>query len=500
MKYGHRLSVTIQGYDDKGRGTTSVGFDAAGKQVDAGQGIRDAEIVVPFTCRGDSVEASFVKRDYGDKVCLLESLTTPGPDRVAAACPHAGKCGGCLWQHISYPAQTAEKERGVREVFRKLELEDRLLPIRPAGGQLGYRNRMDYCVGWNGEIGLKEYGSWNKYVDVRTCLLMSPDPSPILQIIRDWMKEFDLQPWDAKYHSGDMRYVVIRDGKNTAQRLMVVVVHDAKRITAEARTALVERLDPERAAVKQPWLPTTLLIGEQPKITDLSQAETFETVFGLPYLEELTNGVRYRIYPNSFFQTNSDMAAELQTEVLKNIVHKVHKVAGSSSDRTTDSDIPYEPDELDEHSTLLDLYCGLGFFGIAAAKQNPKLIVKGYELDENAIKLASQNAELNAVADRCEFFACKAEDLSWRDEQADTLILDPPRSGLHPKVIKTLMDPNTSLKPETIIYVSCNYHRLPEELPSFFPNYDITSIQPLDLFPQTRHVEVVVVMKRKTSE
>ncbi|MDD2785494.1 MAG: 23S rRNA (uracil(1939)-C(5))-methyltransferase RlmD [Patescibacteria group bacterium] len=477
MKFGHKINLKIESYDEKGRGVGEI-------EIVPGE-IRP--IVVPLSAKGDELEATFVKRDYGVKICKLDKIVKAGPDRVDAVCQHAGTCGGCLWQHLKYEAQLTEKERGIRELFASLGLESALKSIIPADETLGYRNRMDYCIGWNGEIGLKEYGSWNKYVDVRECLLLRGPSGPAdnaenndvgrtLQIVREFMSEFDLQPWDAKFHTGDMRYVVIRDGQNTKQRMTILVVKDASRINDRARKYLIDKLESHC---------TSLLIGELTVPTDISFAERFETLIGEPWLEENVNDITYRIHPNSFFQTNSAMAAKLQTVVL-NELFDIQR-SGHSAQRTFDIRV------------LLDLYCGLGFFGIAAAKSDKDLKVWGYELDEEAIKLASQNAELNKVVERCNFFSGKAEDLSWKDVQADAVIIDPPRSGLHPKVIKTLLNDTERTLPSTIIYVSCNYHRLKDELPAFLQNYEVTSIQPLDLFPQTPHVEVVVTLRLKTN-
>ncbi len=447
--------MKIEGYDEKGRGLGQI--EILPNEI--------RQVVTPFTAQGDEVEATFVKREYGLKICQLDKVIQPGPDRVAAPCPHAGVCGGCLWQHLDYRAQLKEKERGVRELFAQLNLDDKIKPIIPADETLGYRNRMDYCVGWNSEIGLKEYGSWNRYVDIKECLLLKPGVKDILQIVRDLMKQFDLQPWDAKFHKGDIRYVVIRDGQNTQQRMINLVIQDASRINQEARQFLSDKLKP---------FCTTLLLGQLSKPTDLSLAESFETLLGNEWLEEKVNDITYQIHPNSFFQTNSAMAAHLQQVVLNELQDTKYKI-----------------------QSLLDLYCGLGFFGIAAAKQQKKLEVHGYELDEEAIKLAGRNADLNGVKTQCHFFSGKAEDLSWKDVDAQAVIVDPPRSGLHPRVIKTLLDDSGHLHPSTIIYVSCNYHRLKDELPAFLQKYEIASIQPLDLFPQTPHIEVVVTMIKK---
>ncbi len=476
MRFGHRVQGTIEAYDDKGRGI----FELCGTD---GSTLGAGTAAIPFAAKGDEIIAVFTQRDHGTKICKLESIEKPGPDRVTAPCPHAGICGGCLWQHLKYEAQLGLKRDAINAAFEKAGHDERVESVAPSPVQFHYRNRMDYAVGWNGEIGLKEYGTWSKYVDVKTCLLLDDGAGEILQHVRDWMKECDLQPWDAKYFTGDIRYVVIREGKNTKQRLIVIVVHDATRVSADHRQTLVARLSP---------FCTSLLIGEQNLQTDISLAQKFETLIGEPWLEEIANEIRYRIHPNSFFQTNSLMAAELQKcvrEFLKpNVISS--GVERSSEwneplDSGSNSKIPRRSDF--PRNDILDLYCGLGFFGIYLAKQNPDIRVHGFELDEPAIELAKFNAEKNDVDDRCEFTAGKAEDLSWKEIPADAIILDPPRSGLHPKVLKTVIE----MKPQTIVYVSCNYHRLVEELKQFKSIYRVESVKAFDLFPNTPHVEVV---------
>jgi len=447
MRFGHRITGKIERYDDKGRGVFELDSDKAT--------VGSGTIAVPFTAIGDEVIATFMKRDHGIKIAKLESLTEKGPDRVDAPCPHAGICGGCLWQHLSYDAQVKLKLAMINKAFEDAGHDERVAEVMPAKAQFHHRNRMDYVVGWHGEIGLKEFGQWNRYIDIKTCLLLNDGVGEILQHVREWMAACDLQPWDAKFYTGDVRYVVIREGKNTNERMIIVVVKDAARVTNEHRSQLKLALSP---------LCTSLLLGEQSLITDVSYAQTFETLSGNAWLEETVNDIRYRIHPNSFFQTNTDMATELQNTVAG--------LVGSPA-------------------SLLDLYCGLGFFGIYLASKNASMHVSGFEIDAEAIELAKFNATVNDVADQCEFASGPAEDLSWKDIDADCVILDPPRAGLHPKVLKTILEK----KPKTIVYVSCNYHRLVEELKLFKGIYMVDSVLALDLFPHTPHVEVVTRLR-----
>ena len=232
MKIGHKITAKITGYDSRGRGLAEVEI--------AENAVRDC--VIPFTAIGDEVEATFIRRDHGYKVCRLEKIVNPSSSRVDAPCPHAGSCGGCIWQHLDYDAQLKEKMRGMRDLFCKINIDDKLGQIIPSDEIFAYRNRMDFAVGWNGEIGLKEYGQWNRYVDLSTCLLIQPGAGQILALIRQWMSENDLQPWDVKYHSGDIRYVVFRDGVNSNQRMVIVVVADASRINSNIKEDLANKI------------------------------------------------------------------------------------------------------------------------------------------------------------------------------------------------------------------------------------------------------------------
>jgi tRNA/tmRNA/rRNA uracil-C5-methylase (TrmA/RlmC/RlmD family) len=233
--------------------------------------------------------------------------------------------------------------------------------------------------------------------------------------------------------------------------MISLVVHDLSRVTPHA-SRLVEVFAP---------LCTSLYLAENPEITDVSQGKTLELLHGKEFLTEEVNGVTYTIHPNSFFQTNTDMSGRLQNVVLE-------KLAGAKH--------------------ILDLYCGLGFFGIAAAKRG--MSVYGHELDAPAIELAKVNAEANDVSDKTRWGAGPTERLDWSAEKPDAVIIDPPRAGLHPKAIEALL----ANKPPKIVYVSCNYHRLVDELKKLKEIYRVESLEALDLFPHTPHVEVVATL------
>lgn len=447
MKFGDLIQGTITRFDDKGRGV----FDLERPNAPT------RPVAVPFTTIGDVVEAKFIKRDKGVFVTDLIRVITPGPDRVPSPSPALEQFSGGIWMNIAYDAQVNFKRERINAAFEAAGHDERVENVTPSSVTTHFRNRMDFAVSWDGKIGLKEFGSWSRYRDITEDPLLSDTTPRILDVIRRMIRKDpavpQLIPWNNDAYVGDLRYVVIREGKNTKERTVALIVKDLSRISDDAKEYLRRELDA---------LATGIVIGENPLITDLSIAQTILPLKGDGTFKETVNGTTYRIHLNSFFQTNSVMAATLQDEVAK-------LVLASSP------------------SKVLDLYCGLGFFGINLAQRDKNLNISGFEIDAKAIELAKENAETNGVADRCEFASGPAEDLSWKEVNADVVILDPPRAGLHPRVVKTVLEK----KPPIIVYVSCNYHRLVDELKQFKTAYTVESVQAVDMFPHSPHVEVV---------
>lgn len=436
LKFGDKATFTVTGIDKKGRGTAKVD----GKNA-----------VVPFAVPGESVEATLVKRDSLELRMRLNQVLTPSPARVTPRCKYAGRCGGCAWQQFSYEAQLEMKLGLVNKALATIDTH--VDAVIPAVSLFEYRNRMDYCVGWKGEVGLKEPGRWNAYVDLEECHLLSADAVEAMRRFRVYMKEESVVPWDGKLNTGYARYIVIREGKRTKQRMITIITADG---ALPNRERLIADLTP---------LCTTLYHGINPTITDLSVASRLELLHGVPQLEETIDGKTFSIPPNSFFQTNSEMAEQLILKAREFLSPKAPKV-------------------------LLDLYCGVGLFGICLAGDSERVL--GVELDTDAIAVASKNAERNGVKN-AQFIAAKAEDLLWCEEKPDTVIVDPPRAGLHPKVSETLL----ALAPERILYVSCNYESFARDFATLGRNYRIARIEALDLFPHSPHVEVIALLEKK---
>lgn len=406
------------------------------------------------TIPGEEAQVTYKKRIKKAVRADLNEILTPSEHRVKPLCLLAGKCGGCKWQHVSYEHQLELKKRLLTQTFQSAGLDFPLKQIIPAKEPFYYRNRMDFVFGEDGELGLREPGKWWSVLDVKSCFLQSETSNEILKRVSAWTKKTKLPFWNQHKHKGLFRYLLIREGKNTGERLVLLVTSD--KFTTEEKEVI------KSFANEIDSLATSIVWGINSTQKDDCIADEMVSLKGSPWLSEIVNGIRYHIEPFSFFQTNTDMAAVLQ--------NTVKEACGDMSNKT-----------------LLDLYCGSGFFGLAFVKDAEKVI--GIELDEDAIKAAKQNASENNLD--IAFYASKIEDFDWQKENPDIVILDPPRSGLHPTVLETI----ENVKPKTIIYVSCGYRNYVKELPRFLAHYKITSMEAIDLFPHTPHIELVTKLE-----
>jgi len=419
-------------------------------------------VAVYNTIPGEAVKASVYKRTKEAMRARLDEVLSPSPDRITPTCPYAGVCGGCKWQHISSERQLALKLDLVRAVFASAGIPCPMESIVACPQPFYYRNRMDFVFGRNGELGLKLPDRWWATLDLETCHLLSPDSADIVNRVRVWAKETGLPFWDSKKHEGFFRYLVIREGKNTNERMVMLVTSSAHDLPAPGFLKAVGSSA------------NSVIHGINDRLTDLSIADTIRPLKGEAWIHEEINGVRYKISPNAFFQTNSLMAAKLQDAVLACI----------------------PPNTRNQPQTILDLYCGSGFFSLALAKQHPAVRTVGIELDADAIACAKENAQANAVTP--EYFVSAVEKFDWTTYAPDTVIVDPPRAGMHPDAIETLLRE----KPKTIVYVSCSFERFVKEWGGFQGHtglhaaYRIAKATALDLFPHTPHVECVFQLER----
>ncbi|MCU0640868.1 MAG: 23S rRNA (uracil(1939)-C(5))-methyltransferase RlmD [Candidatus Margulisbacteria bacterium] len=360
-------------------------------------------------------------------------------DRQVPPCPYFGRCGGCAWQDIKYTAQLQRKEEQVRALFGACR------PIIPSPDLYYYRNRMDYAFGPEWTLGLK--ASRFRVIDLDKCLLMSEQSNELLLTIKRFAAAAQLPVYE--FRRGLLRHVVIREGKNIGNTIVNILTSDQGILpAADLWSVLGDRV-----------VGLTWSINRSP--ADRSAGDIQQT-FGQDYYEEKLAGLTFRVPVQSFFQTNVRAA--------ENIIKTVKELI-----------------DLRGAGTLLDLYSGTGSIGLSLAASVKQVI--GIEENKEAVELSRSNAGRNAI-DNYAAHAGRAEDiLPTFKEQVDLVVVDPPRPGLHKKVVGKLGE----LKARQIIYVSCNpltQKNDVEMLLSF--GYKMTACQPLDLFPHTPHLENII--------
>jgi 23S rRNA (uracil-5-)-methyltransferase RumA len=395
---------------------------------------------VPYAYPGDVVEIEIV--NHKKKLGKLLKLVSPSAKRQTPACKHFGLCGGCIWQGLKYEEQLKFKEGVVKKLFGDSS------PILPSPREYFYRNRMDFAFGPDFTLGLKN--QWDRIIDVEKCWLMSEGSNKIVRRLKYFTQWKKLRKFkEAK--DGILRHAVIREGKFINNNLVNI-------LTAKGEFNLEELWE------KLSDLTRGLLWSINPSPADRSVGD-IQKFIGQDYLEEKLGPIRFRIPAQSFFQTNSYQAV--------NLLETIKKFAALSGSEK-----------------VLELYSGVGTIGLSLAHQAEEII--GVEENEEAVKDAENNAMLNEITNYSAL-AGRAEDMLEEFEYSfDIAIVDPPRPGIHKKVIAKLGE----ARPDRIIYVSCNPHSQKQDIDKLLPfGYKITAIQPLDLFPHTPHIENVILLR-----
>ena len=447
MKRGDEIEVDVVGLDAKGDG----------------RGIVDErEIIVRRAVPGDKIKGRVIKKRRARADVEITDYIDYGMPRKEAQCIHFGLCGGCRWQDLSYEDQLLLKEHMVRNALKEYGFHDvKVRPTTPSHSPFFYRNKMEYSFGCdrdgNVRLGLHVRGKFNRIFDVESCQLQSPLSNKIVQNVRRLANELDLSAYNLKNHSGLLRFLVIRDAKKSNQVLVNLFVSNYPEDGVEK---LANRLREEISEIDS--LIITLHRGK----AQVAKGEREFVLWGDGAIEESCGPIRLDISPQSFFQTNS-----LQAELLYNLI------------------ADWAGEEIGE---TLDLYCGTGSISLYLADRAEYVL--GIEVVEEAVVDARSNAERNGIKN-CSFVVGKAEDelVSIRDRDFNLVVVDPPRPGLHKNVLAAL----GQMKPPRILYVSCNPQTLAENayvLKDY--GYDIGRVQPVDMFPQTPHCEVVCEMEQ----
>ena len=408
---------------------------------------------------GDDVRARVTKVKRGFAEGVVTEVVRASSTRVDAPCPHFGVCGGCRFQDLAYDVQVAEKERQVRDALVRIGRFDDppLEPIVPAASQYGYRNKLEYSFTSTPEgvdLGFHRAGRWDEVIGIDVCLLTTDVGNAIRLAVRDWAREEGLEPYDQEAGTGYLRHLVVREGRNTGQALVVLVTAPGERFEAGYLVDVLRRFPEVRSIhwaindtpAEQTNLPTKLLWGEDA-------------------IEEEILGLRFRVRPSAFLQTNTEMA-----ERLYELAREYAALTGTEN--------------------VYDLYCGTGTIGLALAGRAAS--VWGLEISEEAVACAIENAELNGIPN-ASFFAGNVgqtvEELREEAGEPDVVIVDPPRAGLAGKALRR----TGALGAARIVYVSCNPTTLASDLQVLRDEYgyELERCRPVDMFPHTPHVESV---------
>jgi 23S rRNA (uracil1939-C5)-methyltransferase len=432
-----------------------------------GNGVARLNGFVVFVRRGlpgDTVRARVtkVKRSHAEAVAL--EVLQPGPARVEARCAHYPACGGCRFQDLAYDAQLAAKAEQVGDALRRIGgiEEPPLEPIVPAESIFDYRNKLEYSFTSTPDgpgLGFHRAGRWDEVLDIERCWLTGELGNAIRDAVRDWAREERLVPYDQAEHRGFLRHLVVREGRNTGQALVVLVTAPGE---LPDQGFLVETLRrfPQVRSVQ--WA----VNESQAEVTNLPAT----VLWGEDAIEEELCGLRLRVRPNAFLQTNTAMAERLY-------------------------ELAVDAAALTGAETVYDLYCGIGTIGLAMAGR--ALTVWGVEVSEESVACALENAELNGIVNAA-FFAGEVGDalaeLHERAGDPDVVVVDPPRAGLSGKAVRRL----GRLAAPRIVYVSCNPTTLAGNVKQLVGEwgYRLERARPLDMFPHTPHVESVAVLTR----
>ncbi|MEM6648317.1 MAG: 23S rRNA (uracil(1939)-C(5))-methyltransferase RlmD [Bacteroidota bacterium] len=461
MKRGQELELTLEKFADRGKSLARL----------------DGYVVfVGGAMPGDTVRVRIRKRKKKFAEAQLLDVLKPSPLRIDPTCDYFGTCGGCKWQHVQYQAQLDAKRQSVEDALRfNGGFSDvTALPTIGAEPTFFYRNKMEFSFStkrWlmdheieGGEIKDKAFAlglhvNFMKVVDLKMCHLQSEWSARLVNAFRVLARTHDWAPWDVKQHVGYLRHLVVRRGEFTGERMVNLVTYGYD----EERIALVADFLREQFPEV-----TTFVNTINTSWAQTAFGEEVRTIYGPGVIHDTIGPYRFEIASNAFFQTNTR-----QAEVLYNVARDFAEL------RPTD--------------VLYDLYCGAGTISIFVSGHVKRVV--GVELVEEAVVNARRNAVANGV-DNCTFLAGDLMRLFTPEfvrehGRPDVLIVDPPRAGMHPKVVKQI----AALRPERFVYVSCNPQTQARDLADLRDMYDIEAAQPVDLFPHTYHIETVAKMR-----
>jgi len=423
------------------------------------------KVLIKNALPGQKVEAFVNKKTSEYAKAKLSKIIEDVDYKIEPKCSIFNFCGGCSHQYVPYEMQLENKEKQVLKLFKEANIEGfEFLGIEGSPEVFEYRNKMEFTFGdieKGGEITLGMHAKGKSFgiVTSNMCHIVDEDFRLILDKVLNYFRGKALPHYRIMSHEGYLRNLVVRKGKNTGEILINIVTTSQINFDFKEITEILTSL-------KYMGELKGIIHTINDSLSDVVQADSIEVLFGRDYIFEEILGLKFKISPFSFFQTNSKGAEKLYSIV--------RDFMGDAKSKT-----------------VFDLYCGTGTIGQIAAHNAKKVI--GIELIEEAVIAARENAKLNGI-ENCEFIAGDvAKAIKDVTEKPDIIILDPPRPGVHPDALKYV----AKFDPEDIVYVSCNPKSLVEDLKVLISEgYKVEKVKAMDMFPHTGHVECVVLMSR----
>ena len=436
-------------------------------------------VFVPMLIPGDVVDIKIIKKRkkyLEGKVIKFHEYSS---DRIKPRCIHFGVCGGCKWQHLPYKLQLHYKEKQVKDNLTrigKIELPE-ISPIIGSSDIYMYRNKLEYTFSdkrWltkeevvseatferEDALGFHIPGLFDKVLDIKECHLQPEPSNSIKNAVRQYAHDNNLQFFDLREQKGFLRNIVIRNSLEGNVMVIVVFFHE----DVEKRTGLLDFLSSEFPQI------TSLMFVINSKRNDSLNDQIPVLYKGEDHLEEEMDGLKFRIGPKSFYQTNTRQAL-----VLYRIAREFAELSGKE--------------------IVYDLYTGTGTIANYISKYAKRVI--GIEYVEEAVRDAKINSEINNIYNTG-FFAGDMKDVLTESfftlqGKPDVIITDPPRAGMHEEVIKIIAVAGA----DRIVYISCNPSTQSRDIQLLSSNYYVAAVQPVDMFPHTHHVENVVLLRRR---
>lgn len=406
-----------------------------------------------------------VKKKRRDKIdAILVEKLEKAPNEILAPCSVFDDCGGCTYQNLSYENQLDLKKKFVLDILKDFNITDIYEGVEGSKNSFEYRNKMEFSFGDEYKdgpltLGLHKRGSTYDIVNTSVCLLVDNDFRSILTTVLNFARNQEYSYYHKRSHEGFLRHLVVRKGIMTSEILINLVTSSQGNLQEEAFVNSIMGLQLE-GEIKG------ILHTLNDSLADVVQADQSKLLYGQDFIYDKLFDLSFKITPYSFFQTNTIGAMQLY--------YVVKDFSGTGKSKV-----------------IYDLYCGTGTIAQVLSDNADKVV--GIELIEEAVAAATENAQLNGI-ENCKFLA--GDVLALVDtlvESPDIIILDPPRDGIHPKAISKIIN----FRPKTFVYVSCKPTSLARDLPYFLEaGYTIKRVKSVDMFPQTPHVETVVLLSR----